>query len=365
MDRILVNDLGRHVQAFGDGLKEAVERVMSKGWFVLGPECTGFEAEFALYCGTAHCIAVANGTDALELALRAVGMGSGRRVATVANAGFYATIAILQLGAVPVYVDVCEADRLMDLASLEQIVDAGEVDAIVITHLFGLMHDVERARHIADRAGIPLIEDCAQAHGARRGGRAAGSVGHVGCFSFYPTKNLGALGDGGAMVTNDSLTATRLRELRQYGWTAKYRVETPGGGNSRLDEMQAAVLRAKLPHLDGWNARRRDIARRYADTIRHSRVTCPEPRGEADVAHLYVVETPDPAGLRAHLEAGGIATDVHYPIPDHLQPAIAEGRAWAPLPVTEGLARRIVTLPCYPELTNQEVDRVAERINGW
>ncbi len=363
MTRILINDLERHTRAVDSEVREAIDRVVARGWFVLGEECAAFEREFAAYCGTARCVAVGNGTDALELALRALGLGPGRRIATVANAGFYATTAIRQVGAEPVFVDVLEADRLMDLSALARI--AGDIDAVVLTHLFGTMHDAVEARRIADRAGIPLIEDCAQAHGARRDGRAAGSVGHVACFSFYPTKNLGALGDGGAVTTGDSDLASRLSSLRQYGWSSKYRVELPEGRNSRLDEIQAAVLRAKLPHLDGWNERRREIARRYGEGIRNDRVSCPTPGGAESVAHLYVVETPDPGSLRTHLAAADISSDVHYPIPDHLQPALAGLREWPPLPVTERLATRILTLPCYPELTDAELDRVVERVNAW
>jgi len=365
MKRILINDIERHTHAIGDQLREAVERVIARGWFVLGDECAAFESEFAAYCDAAHCVSVGNGTDALELALRALGMGHGRRVATVGNAGYYATTAILQVGADPVYVDVSEADRLMNLDGLGRLAEAGAIDAVVLTHLFGVMHDAPEARRIADRAGIPLIEDCAQAHGARRDGRAAGSVGHVGCFSFYPTKNLGALGDGGAVVTSDPGLASRLSGLRQYGWTSKYRVELAQGRNSRLDEMQAAVLRAKLPHLDGWNESRREIARRYGEGINNPRVSCSAPRGAEDVAHLYVVETPDPSSLRAHLGAAGIASDVHYPIPDYRQPALAALRAWPELPVTESLATRVLTLPCFPELTDAELDRVIGRVNAW
>ncbi len=365
MTRILINDLGRHTQAVNDEVREAIDRVVTRGWFVLGEECAAFEREFAAYCGTAHCIAVGNGTDALELALRALRIGPGRRVATVANAGFYATTAIRQVGADPVYVDVTAVDRLMDLSALADLVSAGAVDAVVLTHLFGTMHDALEARRIVDRAGIPLIEDCAQAHGARRDGHTAGSVGHAACFSFYPTKNLGALGDGGAVATSDPDLASRLSGLRQYGWSSKYRVELSEGRNSRLDELQAAALRAKLPHLDAWNARRREIVRRYGEGILNPRISCPAPGGAESVAHLYVVETSDPGGLKTHLAEADIASDVHYPIPDHRQPAIAGLRDWPELPVTERLATRVLTLPCYPELTDAELDCVIDRVNAW
>ena len=195
--RILINDLSRHSRSLEADIRQAIDRVIASGWYILGSECSGFEREFANYCGTAFCVGVANGTDALELGFRAVGLTAGKRVASVANAGFYTSAALHAVGATPVYVDVVADSQLMDLQRLRSLVDAGKVDAVVITHLFGLMHDMAAVRALADRAGIPVIEDCSQAHGAHRDGRRAGSVGDVACFSFYPTKNLGALGDGG------------------------------------------------------------------------------------------------------------------------------------------------------------------------
>lgn len=362
MGRILVNDLGRQVGA-GE-IRDAVERVIASGWYVLGQECAMFEREFADYCGTAFCIGVGNGTDALELSFRALGLAN-KRVATVANAGFYSTTALVAAGAFPVYVDVDPERQLMDLDGLAALAAAGELDAVVVTHLFGLMHDMQAILSIADAASIPVIEDCAQAHGARRNGRRAGSFGDIACFSFYPTKNLGALGDGGAIVTDDPELAARLSALRQYCWEGKYRVMSPGGRNSRLDEIQAAVLRAKLPRLDAGNARRREIAARYTEGIEHPGIVCPPLRGEDYVAHLYVVTCDDPAGLRSHLAAADIATDVHYPIPDHLQPAFAARERRLSLPVTETLAAQVVTLPCFPELTDEEADRVIHHVNSW
>jgi dTDP-4-amino-4,6-dideoxygalactose transaminase len=250
----------------------------------------------------------------------------------------------------------------MDSVGLDDVLDAHRVACVIATHLYGRMCDAAAIVAVCDRHGIPLIEDCAQAHGARRGGRMAGSYGRAGCYSFYPTKNLGALGDAGAIVTNDDDVATGIRALRQYGWGTKYTVVRPGGRNSRLDEMQAAVLRVKLPHLDAWNARRRAIAARYSDEIAHAAVTCPPTGGEDYVAHLYVVAADDRDGLRTHLLASGIATDIHYPVPDHHQPAFI---THAHLPSTESAAGRILTLPCFPEMTENEVSRVVTAVNGW
>jgi aminotransferase EvaB len=365
MSSILINDLVRHSMGVGAEIRLALERVITSGWYVLGSEGSAFEREFAGYCGVAHCVGVANGTDALEIAFRVLAIGTGKRVATVANAGCYATSALNLVGATPVFVDVNADDHLMNLERLSATVSAGGIDAIVVTHLFGVMHDMAAVRQLADRVGIPVIEDCAQAHGARRGGQRAGSVGDIACFSFYPTKNLGAIGDGGAIITNDSDITALIRSLRQYGWESKYRVTSSGGRNSRLDEIQAAVLRAKLPHLDRWNSRRREIATRYSEAIKHPRISTPPIRGEESVAHLYVVTSDDSVGLRQYLAAGDIACDVHYPIPDHLQPILAAHHERPSLPVTESLAQRILTLPCFPELTNQEVDYIIDHINAW
>lgn len=361
---ILINDLSRHLTSNHRELRDAFERVISSGRCILGPECELFEREFAAYCGVSHCIGVGNGTDALELSLRALGVGSGQKVATVANAGFYSCAAIIRAGATPVFVDVDPTSRLMDLKSLSALVDQGGTAAIIVTHLFGLMQDMQLIRKITDRAKVFIVEDCAQAHGARRDERRAGSCGDVGCFSFYPTKNLGAVGDAGALVCGDPKLAARIRSLRQYGWKEKYFVDQRGGVNSRLDELQAAILRTKLLRLDEWNARRRMVASRYSDRIRNGRITCPRSYGSEYVAHLYVVECEDRDGLRSHLERHGIMTDVHYPVADHKQRALEDFSAVS-LPVTERLTARLLTLPCFPEISDDEVDFVIDRVNAW
>lgn len=363
--KILVNDLARQTESVRAEILSAVTAVVDSGWFVLGNSCAAFEQQFAAYCGAQHCVGLANGTDALELALRALGIGAGKRVAIVANAGFYSATALLSIGAIPVFVDVDADTHLLNLDQLRNLARSGKIDAAIVTHLFGLMADMAAIRRIADEAGIPVIEDCAQSHGAQRGGRRAGSIGHAAAFSFYPTKNLGALGDGGAVVTSDAAIAAKVTSLRQYGWTSKYRTGAQGGRNSRLDEVQAAVLLAKLPRLDGWNKRRRGIATRYSSGITHPRIKCPPVRGSEYVAHLYVVTCEDRPSLRQHLEVAGIATDVHYPLPDHQQLAL-QGMGPAPrLPVTENLAETALTLPCFAELTDSEVAFVIEHVNRW
>lgn len=362
-DTIAINDLRRHAAALRHIVNPVVERVVDGGYYVLGPECAAFEEEFAGYCGVDHCVGVANGTDALELSFRALGLMEGSRVATVANAGFYTVTALRSIGAVPVFIDVDPITQLMDLRGLD---GSGGLDAIVVTHLFGRLHDMDEVARIAGRMSVPVIEDCAQAHGASRSGRRAGSFGAVASFSFYPTKNLGAVGDGGCIVTNDPAIANKARILRQYGWGKKYHSVVAGGRNSRLDELQAAILRVKLPLLDRWNERRREIAAQYARRIADPRIVCPPMPADDYVAHLYVVTCEDREGLREHLREDGITTDVHYPIPDHFQPSLDRGGAALPaLPVTERLAKQNVTLPCYPELRDEEVDRVIYSIGRW
>jgi dTDP-3-amino-2,3,6-trideoxy-4-keto-D-glucose/dTDP-3-amino-3,4,6-trideoxy-alpha-D-glucose/dTDP-2,6-dideoxy-D-kanosamine transaminase len=362
--RIPLNDLVRQNFRLQDELANSARRVIERGWYILGSEGAEFETAFATYCGVPHAVGVANGTDAIELALRAVGVGEGHSVATVANAGFYASTAIRAMGAQPLYVDVVPETHSMSVDSLNRQLARNTVQAVIVTHLYGRLAEIETIAAICKPLGIPVIEDCAQAHGASRDGRAAGSFGAAGCFSFYPTKNLGALGDGGAVTTGDGAIAKRLRELRQYGWDRKYQVSRPGGRNSRLDELQAALLLTKLPHLDRWNEDRRKIARRYSEEIRNPRVKCPKDFGTDNVAHLFVVRCEDRDDFRRHLETNGIATDIHYPIPDHQQPAYAT-EAVDRLTETERLAREIVTIPCFSEMEEEEISQVIAAANGW
>lgn len=359
-----INDLKRHNAPLGSLLDAALSRVRESGYYILGPEVTQFEQEFAAYCGAAHCVAVGNGTDALEISLRAVGVTPGSQVVSVANASMYATIATLSVGATPLYVDLDPQTLLMSPAALSTL-DLRGVRAIVVTHLYGQLADVDAIRKIADAHAIPLIEDCAQAHGARDRVQGAGTRGHTGCFSFYPTKNLGALGDGGAIITGDAAMAQTLRALRQYGWAEKYTVARPGGRNSRLDEIQAAVLRAKLPFLDGWNARRRAISDLYGRLLHHPAVRVPPPCDERSVAHLYVVQTAQRDALREHLRQHDIIAEVHYPIADHHQPGLRDFGPFPALPVCEQACRQVLTLPCFPEMHDEEVQRVCDVINAW
>lgn len=362
---MLINNLKSRIDAFSVDIKKATDRVIESGWLVLGPEVKRFEEAFAIYLGARICIGVANGTDALELALRALDVEAGSRVATVANAGMYTTTALLAIGAEPVFMDVNLESRNVELKEIERVLGLG-VRAVVVTHLYGLaVADIDAIAARCAERGVPLVEDCAQAHGATFKGRRVGTFGDVASFSFYPTKNLGALGDGGAVVTSSDAIAEKVKRLRQYGWNSKYKVEHAGGRNSRLDEIQAAILMVFLPHLDAENARRREIAARYGAGIRHPEVLLPSAASVDSVMHLYVVRSIAREALRAHLHECGVGSDVHYPIPDHRQPVFRDRFKGLSLENTERLAAEVLTLPCYPQMSNEEIDQVVAAVNAW
>ena len=348
----------------GIDLAGAMLRVLESNSFVMGKEVAQFEREFAAYTGVPHCVSVANGTDALELALRASGLQPGQQVACVANAGFYSATAIHLAGGVPLYVEVDEQTLTMAPEALEQVLRAKPA-AVIATHLYGQLAAVERLAALCRAAGVPLIEDCAQSHGASRGGQRAGSFADLACFSFYPTKNLGALGDGGAVVTANDALATRLKGLRQYGWSKKYEVSLPGGCNSRLDELQAAVLREKLPLLEQHNGRRRAIAARYNQAFAGLPLRLPPSVGADFVAHLYVLRTDRREALRAHLAERGVATDVHYPIADIRQPVFGTRYQGTSLPVSEAACASALSLPCFPGLPDEDVERVVQAVGAF
>jgi aminotransferase EvaB len=338
-------------------IQAAVLRVLDSQRFVMSTELASFEKEFASYVGANHCIGVANGTDAIELALRAVGVAAGSTVISAANAGFYGSTAIHAIGAQPLYVDVDSTRLTLAPSGLAKVLDR-QPAAVIVTHLYGQLADIEQIAEMCHSRGIPLVEDCAQSHGARRNGRMAGSFGDISCFSFYPSKNLGALGDGGAITTNSDLFAASVRELRQYGWRAKYHVGRRSGKNSRLDELQAAVLRVKLVDLDRQNDQRRSIAQRYNRAFTALPLQLPYCVAEDYVAHLYVVRTDCRHALRNHLQALGIGTEIHYPIPDHHQLAYKSVLSQQSLPVTELACETVLSLPCYPGMTEDDVTYV-------
>jgi aminotransferase EvaB len=362
---MLINDLSERTRAYDNQLKAAARDVIDSGWLVLGPKVREFENSFATYLDTEHCISLANGTDAIELALKALGVSFGDLVATVANAGMYTTTALLAIGAEPFFMDVDIDSRNVTLHEVERAIDAGAKE-VVVTHLYGLaVPEIQEIAALCKNRNVRLLEDCAQSHGAKVLGHHVGTFGNAASFSFYPTKNLGALGDGGAVVTNNSEISERVKRLRQYGWSSKYMVEMAGARNSRLDELQAAFLSVFLPDLDAANARRRAIATQYSQSIRHPKVKVPAVYGEEFVAHLYVVRVEEREALREHLKSCDIATDVHYPIPDYRQPVFGDKYSAIHLPNTEQLSKEIMTLPCYPEMTDEQVDKVVCVLNAW
>ncbi len=344
-------------EAMRPQIDTAIQRVVDSGWFILGPEVEAFESEFAAYHGISHCVGVANGTDAIELALAAAGIGPGDEVITVAHTAVATVCAVERAGATPVLVDIDPDTYTMDPQALLASITP-RTRAIIPVHLYGQAADMTRICEIAERHQLLVIEDCAQAHGARHMRQLVGTFGTLATFSFYPTKNLGAIGDGGAVLTHDAEFAARLRQLRNYGQTSRYLSAGPGI-NSRLDELQAAILRAKLPHLDSFNAARRELAGVYDAQLDAVEKPFARP-GDKHVYHLYVIQHSERDALQRTLERQSITTLIHYPTPVHLQPAFAHlGYGSGALPVTERVAQRILSLPLYIGLANEDVNRVA------
>jgi dTDP-4-amino-4,6-dideoxygalactose transaminase len=341
-------------------LETAVQRVLKSGWYILGPEVEAFEAAFAAYHGVKYAVGVASGTDAIELALRAAGVGPGDEVITVAHTAVATVCAVERAGARPILVDIDPDTYTMSPAAAEAAITP-RTKALLPVHLYGHPADTRALSALAERHHLLLVEDCAQAHGALDHGRRVGTIGHLGAFSFYPTKNLGAYGDGGAVITNDSQLAARLRSLRNYGQVTRYE-HAERGINSRLDEMQAAILSVKLAHLDEHNAVRRELAALYGQHL--ARVTLPVERpGAYHVYHLYVVRHSLRDEIREALKARGVGTLIHYPIPVHLQAAYLDlGYPPGSLPVTERVAREILSLPLYVGLTEQDILTVAQAL---
>jgi dTDP-4-amino-4,6-dideoxygalactose transaminase len=348
----------------------AIARVLDGGVYVLGREVEVFEAAFADFVGVAHAIGVASGTDAIEIALRACGIGSGDLVFGVSHTAVATIAAIERAGATPVLVDVEPGTYTMaprELLRALQSPLAGRPAAVLPVHIYGQPAELSALTEIARIHGLRLIEDCAQSHGALYRGRAAGSFGDIACFSFYPTKNLGALGDGGMVVTNDPALAAALREIREYGWRERY-VSARAGINSRLDPIQAAVLGVKLRSLEADNARRQVIADRYHTGLTGLPLALPVRRPQSThVFHQYVIRLAERDALRAALQAAGIGSGIHYPVPVHQQPAYGGRLACGPsgLGVTERAAPQILSLPIYPQISDEAVDRVIAEIRSF
>jgi dTDP-4-amino-4,6-dideoxygalactose transaminase len=358
-------DLKAQYHSIAADIDRAITGVIANTSFILGPEVSSFEAEFANFCESDYCVGLDSGTSALELALRAYDIGPGDEVITVANT-FIATVSAISFtGAQPVLVDALPETYTIDVAAVERAITAS-TRAIIPVHLYGQVADMEPLLSLARDYGIPVIEDACQAHGADYRGRRVGSSGNIACFSFYPGKNLGAYGDAGALTTNDPAIAERVRMLRDYGQTRKYHHEFIGY-NRRLDAIQAAILRAKLPHLNDWNAARLRHASLYTALLADTSVITPSiHKVGSHVFHLYVIRTTNRDGLQAHLQDRGIATGIHYPIPVHLQRAYANhGYRQGDFPVTEQHAEEILSLPMYPELTRHQIEYVANAVREF
>jgi dTDP-3-amino-3,4,6-trideoxy-alpha-D-glucose transaminase len=343
-------------------IEAALRRVVASGWFILGPEVEAFEREFARASGARHAVAVNSGTDAIALILRALDIGPGDEVITTPLTAAFTALAICMTGATPVFADVDPVRGTLAPVAVESVVSP-RTRALLPVHLYGQPADMPALEELARRHGLALIEDCAQAHLATAGGRPVGTIGTAGAFSFYPTKNLGALGDGGAVVTNDSTLAERIRRLRNGGQARRYQ-HVEMGVNSRLDEMQAAILRARLPLLAGWTERRRTIAASYRDVLAGGTVV---PLSELDaghVYHLFVVRAADRAALQAHLAQADIGTLVHYPIPLHQQDAFRDVHH-GPCPHAERLCAEVLSLPLHPGVSDADVREVAAAIHAF
>lgn len=364
-DMIPIADPEADVRLWHDEILAAVDRVLRSGRYILGEEVDAFEQEWAKYLGARYAIGVANGTDAVALALKGAGIGPGDEVLTVSHTAVATVAAIEAIGAVPVLIDIDPSSRCMDPELLESMVSP-RTRAIVPVHIYGQPADMERILAVAVRYGLQVIEDCAQAHGAEIVEKKVGTFGMAAAFSFYPTKNLGAIGDAGAVVCSEPAVAERVRALCQYGWRQRY-ISDMTGTNSRLDEVQAAILRVKLPHLAQRNCTRRRIALRYCQTIASTGLVGPSLLPETIHAmHLFVVESADRDRLGEFLARAGIATGLHYPQPIHLQPAyLGRLRGADRLPVTETFYRRLLTLPCHPGLTDEQIDRICLRLQAW
>lgn len=359
-------DLKAQYATLREEILAAIADVLDGMQLFLGPRQRAFEADFARYCEAAACVSVSNGTDALELALRALGVGPGDEVITQPNSFIATAEGISAAGATPVFVDVDEHTATLDPALLEARITP-RTKAIIPVHLYGRPTDMDGILAVARKHGLRVIEDACQAHGATYRGRRAGSLGDMACFSFYFSKNLGAYGEGGAITTNDPELAERARLYRDHGSRIRYEHEIVGR-NARMDEMQAAILGVKLAHLDGWNQRRRSNAAQLSQALAGTSVELPQPGGDdiCEVFHLYVVRHPERDALKQFLADRGIATGIHYPRPIHLQPAYADlGHAPGDFPVSERLSATVLSLPMYAELTDEQIAHIADAVRAF
>ena len=345
-------------------LTEIASSVLNSSQHILGQNVTDFERVFANYIGVKECIGVANGSDALVIALRALGVNRNDEVATVANAGFYTCAALNQIGAQPIFIDIDLDSQLIDPKDFKSKVLINKIKFLVVTHLYGQVAPIKELLDICIENGIRVLEDCAQAHGAQVGSKKVGSFGDISTFSFYPTKNLGAVGDGGAVLTNNIELAEKVRKIRQYGWGKKYEVEIENGVNSRLDELQAAFLLEKLENLDTWNKQRISIAEQYTKAFTGAKVKVLSNTLEG-VAHLFVVLSDNRKELIDHLAKHKIQSAIHYPIADHKQKIYENRFKDIKLPITEDSVGKILSLPIYPGMKQEDINHIISAVTSF
>jgi dTDP-4-amino-4,6-dideoxygalactose transaminase len=345
-------------------LTKIASQVISSNQHILGKNVVDFENSFAKYLQIKHCFGVANGSDALVIALRAVGIKANDEVATVANAGFYTCAALNQIGAKPIFIDIEAKTLQMDPEDLKAKILNSNIKAVVVTHLFGQVGPIQEIVSMCKKKSIKVIEDCAQAHGAQVNNQKVGTFGDIATFSFYPTKNLGAIGDGGAVVTNNQDLVEKIISLRQYGWSEKYHVDNKFGMNSRLDEIQAAFLSEKLTKLDIWNQERISIANKYFSEFENNEIELFEGT-LSGVVHLFVIATNKRTELIAHLNRNNVQSGIHYPIADHRQKVFEGKFENLKLPVTEDFVEKIISLPIYPGMSSDKIQHVVEVINTF
>ncbi len=365
MSLILMNDFRSEPKELLEEELKAAERVLKSGWFILGNEVEKFERAWADYCGAKFAVGVGNGMDAIEIGLRTLNIGPGDEVITTPMTAAATVLAIRRTGATPVFADIDPTTALLDTAQAEKCISK-KTKAILVVHLYGQVRAMNRWRDLCHAHNLFLLEDCAQAHGASEQGGKAGTFGIFGAFSFYPTKNLGARGDGGAIITDSEEVAEKAKCLRNYGQQRRY-VHCMEGLNSRLDEMQAALLAARLPWLDRFNQKRKIIAARYREKIANSQIELPtEPvEKEAHVYHLFVLRCSNRDALALHLKSRGIETLIHYPVPMHQQPFARDYKISLSLSQAEEHARCCLSIPCHPQLTPDAVESVIETINSF
>lgn len=356
--------LDRQYKLYQKEYEEVALRVLRSGWYILGPELEAFEKEFADYVGGRQCIGVASGLDALTLAVRALGIGTGDEVIVPADTYIATVLAVTANGAIPVFVEPDEYYNL-DAENIEKAITS-KTKAIMVVHLYGQSADMVNIAKIAEKHSLPIVEDCAQSHGAHFGGKMTGHCGTIGCFSFYPTKNLGAFGDAGAVVTDRGDIAETIAKLRNYGSKVKYHNEL-AGVNSRLGELQAALLRVKLRHLPELIAERKAIAKEYLEGIKNPKLTLPKTReGAEHVYHQFVVRAKDRDGLQKYLENNGIQTVIHYPIPPHLAECYQKlGYKEGDYPIAEKYAKEVLSLPMFNGMREEEVKYVVDVLNDY